>query len=571
MSETRSTNFLQFRKDIRDGFVNHYLIGTPESFSANDISDLYEVSNCSFEQKIEFKACIFTRPVVFKNCIFKGEVRFANVDFNQSIRFSDCTFEADLSFSGLAFERLTFERGSYQAIRFKGNINIAKEFPGEITFEGGNYDTIYFDCNQVNTALFFNAGIFENLYLSDGNYQGKFSVEGLNIKVNFLSIDSCSFMDRVDFKVTSKVGSLRLHRVTLNQMTIFHEGFSCDNISLESVIAKQRVSMLSNGNISGVNIGDCDFSSSFECSCYGDIMYSTDHHFSCDLSGVIRGNVLFENIVLSSIYLNCNNFGNLVFRNTDTHLIVIKDFLNFNRVTFANIRLVYERHFLIIFDSNVDKMEFVNVDFRRFEEIVIARSEVSNIILSNSVLPPDVRIGTSDPKFGYVIAADEKINDNTYYRENYRQLKLAMEKQGNIRASLLYKAKEMHYLRRETGWGWDKLLLYLNYFSNNHGLSWTRGVLFTLVSTALMYSLFLLSVSRLSLDLSQGLLPDSTSYAMISWLNGFAEFIASFPLYKKQSDLSVSWQSFAIIMSSRIIIGYGVYQTVAAFRKFAGK
>jgi hypothetical protein len=231
--------------------------------------------------------------------------------------------------------------------------------------------------------------------------------------------------------------------------------------------------------------------------------------------------------------------------------------------------MVYQRHILIIFDSNVDKTEFVNVDFRKFYEVVIARSEVSNMILSNSVLPPDIRIGTSDPKLGYEIAADEKISDDTYHRENYRQLKLAMEKQGNRSASLVYKAREMHYLRREMAPGWDKLLLYLNYISNNHGLSWSRGVLFTLLSSALMYLLFVLSMPLSSLGLAGSAMNHAENPSL--GLEGFAEFLASFPLFKRQSDIAQGWLPFIVIMLSRIVVGYGIYQTVAAFRKFAGR
>jgi hypothetical protein len=64
---------------------------------------------------------------------------------------------------------------------------------------------------------------------------------------------------------------------------------------------------------------------------------------------------------------------------------------------------------------------------------------------------------------------------------------------------------------------------------------------------------------------------DQTTHLLYNSANRFAEFLASFPLYKSQSEIAVSWKTYVVIMLSRIIIGYGIYQTIAAFRKFAGK
>jgi hypothetical protein len=226
---------------------------------------------------------------------------------------------------------------------------------------------------------------------------------------------------------------------------------------------------------------------------------------------------------------------------------------------------------LIIFDSNINNTEFVNVDFRKFKELVIAKSEVSNIVLSNSVFPSKIQIGTKNPRFGYEIHPDEKINDNTYYRETYRQLKVSAEKQGNRALSLVFRAKEMHYLRKELSWGWDKAVLYLNYISNNHGLSWSRGILFTVIVSWLLFILYQDSLNHPAFYWVLNSSSKDIKYAFWGGFHEFSNFWASFPLFKSLENDSITWKTNLVFILSRIFMGYGIYQTITAFRKFVNK
>ncbi|MDQ0965419.1 multidrug transporter EmrE-like cation transporter [Flavobacterium sp. W4I14] len=571
MTSTSSITFLKFSREITQGGAKDYHITQAISYTDTELTNLRGLTNCIFDDKVTFNGTIFENDLIFMNCTFKAAVLFNKCQFQASITLIDCRFENDLIFNSPVFQKIALFSGKYETITFTGNVNLSSDTPTELILSRIAADEINFKVKEVNSSLTLLDCDIERIFFSSGIFNGTVSLEGEQLKFNMMAIDSCTFNERVDFRASDSGGSLNTHRTAFNQMLIFFELFRCDYISLSATIAKQRVSMSSNGNISGVSINDCDFQSSFECHKSGDSPRSTDHYFSCDISGVIRGNIIFEDIIVSSITVGCSNFGNIVFRNTETHTITIKDFLNYNKLTFANLRLVYQHHVMIIFDSNIDRTEFVNVDFRKFGELVIARSEVSNIILSNSILPPRIQIGTRDPKYGYEIPTDEKINDNTYHRENYRQLKQAMEKQGNRSAALLYKSREMHYLRKETSWGWDKILLNLNYISNNHGLSWIRGIFFTLTISLLMYIIFEISLKSSLFSFSLKYTFTQTRYAIHVGIDSFSEFLASFPLYKSQLEQADGWKAFLVIMLARIFVGYGVYQTIAAFRKYAGK
>lgn len=573
MQAIRPNNLGQFKIDIEtNGIVYNYDLNASLNLTNIEFGVVVYVKNCNFQDNVNLDGCNVRKSITFDNCTFEDDVLINNTRFRKEIIFKDCVFKKSLTIKDTNFEYCEFTGGKYHKLNIEGNINLGMDLLTELSFSSGDFDTLSVSCKEINSVVSFKGGNFEHVYFSDSIFNKSFNIDGKDVKFSYMNFDSCSFIERVDFKKSALCGRVNFHRILFNQMVVFHEKYQCDDLSLNSVVAKQNVSHCSNGNLSSIYLKDCEFIGSFDCLYYGASKgKSVDHSFSCAIYGFIRGNIVFENIIVSSITIGCNNFGNIVFRNIETHFITIKDFLNYSKLTFANLRLVYRSHTFIIFDSNIDKTEFVNVDFRKFDEIVIARSEVSNIILSNSILPTRIQIGTKNPILGYTIAIDENINDNVYHRENYRQLKLAMEKQGNRSTALLYKSKEMHYLRKELSWGADKLLLYLNYVSNNHGLSWARGVFFTFIISVFMYVIYELTLINPHFSISYYYNFSQTKSAFFNSLNYYAEFIASFPLYKGQSERASSWQTFLVIMLSRILIGYGVYQTIAAFRKFASK
>lgn len=181
-----------------------------------------------------------------------------------------------------------------------------------------------------------------------------------------------------------------------------------------------------------------------------------------------------------------------------------------------------------------------------------------------------MKIGTNNPKYGYNIHADENINDNTYFRESYRQLKVAMERQGNVDAALKFKAKELFYLRKELPFGWDSILLYCNYYSDNHGLSWSRAVLFTLIISYLFFIAFEATIRGHQINFIVSSLHEFGQMFSFT-LRKYFEFLSAFPLFKNQTASAISWVSYLILILSRIGIGYGVYQAISAFRKFSAK
>jgi hypothetical protein len=469
------------------------------------------------------------------------------------------------------FELIKFTGGIYSNLKFKGTLNKDLDDTKMINFESGTFSNLTFICKGINAEINFNGGDYENIYIFKTTFHTKLNFLTEGVKINFLNFRNCTFNDWIDLDKGYVNGAVHIDGAIFNDRFIFRSTFFCKSLYLSNITAKQDVSINQNGNLESIDLDSCDFSIGFECHYYGEDALNSNYDFSCTINGVMKGNIIFTDIPVTFISIGCYNFGNVLFRNTFTHRITLNYLQNYSKITFANTRLIYQNPIFIVFDSNLGNTEFVNLDFRKFEEIMISRSDVINISLSNSILPARIQSGVKNPIYGYNIRPDESINSNMYYRESYRQLKIAMERQGNVSAALTFKSMEMYFLRKELNFGWNKVLLYLNYYSNKHGLSWSRGIIFTLSISYIMFLAYQISLLDNKLISPFFVGKDKLKVMSSTTFASYMEFLSSFPLYKRQTDQTLSWQTHLVILLSKIFIGYGVYQTIMAFRKFSIK
>lgn len=113
----------------------------------------------------------------------------------------------------------------------------------------------------------------------------------------------------------------------------------------------------------------------------------------------------------------------------------------------------------------------------------------------------------------------------------------------------------------------DKVSLYLNKYSNNHGLNWIRGVWFTLIISFFFFFLSLLTLQNKNFEWGYTTFFDFVS-VIKSNLPYYGQFLYpahSFDIFKKFDP-----GAFFIIWDwlGRIFVSYGFYQVIKAFRKF---
>ncbi|MFW6046870.1 MAG: hypothetical protein ACOCP4_03675, partial [Candidatus Woesearchaeota archaeon] len=118
----------------------------------------------------------------------------------------------------------------------------------------------------------------------------------------------------------------------------------------------------------------------------------------------------------------------------------------------------------------------------------------------------------------------------------------------------LFKNEERSY--------WNRMILKLNKLSNIFGLNPGRGILFTFLTTILFYSIFLifLTLECNCLEFNINNLGETFKY-------GAHFFNLSKWDYKPFNINTYNWTLLVLVLG-RIVIGFGIYQTVQAFRKY---
>ena len=129
-------------------------------------------------------------------------------------------------------------------------------------------------------------------------------------------------------------------------------------------------------------------------------------------------------------------------------------------------------------------------------------------------------------------------------------------------AELNAKEMTMHYnTLRWTKDFFDKTIFLLNKISTNFGEKWQRGVLFIFLSWTLSFSLIITlrdGIGKTFIWFDKDYLNEAVGFL---WQFGSLSIIGN----------SYGWGDIIVFIIGKILIAYGVYQTIAAFRKYGRK
>lgn len=292
------------------------------------------------------------------------------------------------------------------------------------------------------------------------------------------------------------------------------------------------------------------------------------------LSRTINDRVQFKgNVDFSGATLNDARFWDLVFeKDVKLYNTRFNSHLFFNRtkiegkISFGSVDVFGEAKYkgniyfdqAVINEISIDNL-FVDTSFRLNE------AKISNIKIDNSIFSK-----TPLSLSGVTIR-------NVQDEQTARILKNEAIKSSNHVLAIEMRAKEHNLLRKRLPWknAKDKIILSLNHCSNDHGTNWFKGVLFTIISWLLFFSIFVL-------------IRDGYSF---SWNDNFV-FIFTSPLFWQEAinflwlpeglkglidDNSIFseniawWRMLAgafFFLAGKIAIAYGMFQTVSAFRKY---
>jgi len=252
------------------------------------------------------------------------------------------------------------------------------------------------------------------------------------------------------------------------------------------------------------------------------------------------------------------------------------------------------RHPISLFSlvhSTLGKSEFSQCDFDSFSSFQYYNSKLTDCYISGSKLPRSSKIVIHDSD-KVVSDVCEKTNQLMSF---YNQLKRVLEIQGESVSSGRFHAKAMKQqsiLLKNTNieydtsdnffertWTWlvhhsDLFTFRLNGLSSRHGDSWFRAFLFILVCTPAFFLLYNIVGAAYGLELSNPFKLSNWNFVIDgfsnTWVNKKYLFEFFLPIHRfdfmEHTISTNAWTAF-IDFVSRIAIGYGIYQFIAAFRR----
>lgn len=313
----------------------------------------------------------------------------------------------------------------------------------------------------------------------------------------------------------------------------------------------------------------------------------------CDFTeSEFKGESIFESVDFekSLIFQRSKILGHLYFSRTDnlSEEVEVSKKVRRGKISFRNVLLkgrldIEHCHFK---ELNGD---FMNIDNQGI--LRISGSGVSNMRL-NSLINNGVLIFDNENDIGE-ITLDSAISRGILNtgrtlikavkdRETARLIKDSAIKNNNFIDAIEYKAKEIDLYKIDKDSNkipGTSFLLWLNKWSNYHGLRWRRGIWFTLGTSLGFYLLFLFIVRIDALiywtsgeDVEWTAEGDILNYFKFLWPTDFSGIIES-NLERIISDSS--WSNYIQVIFAammfvigKIVTSYGIYQTISAFRKY---
>lgn len=271
-----------------------------------------------------------------------------------------------------------------------------------------------------------------------------------------------------------------------------------------------------------------------------------------------------NNSYLSYLLVSGNPKGPIRIENGRIQNLYIRDLSLETELTFYNIRPLLSLNELAkieIHKSNLKNAWFDNFNFSEYSTVSFFRTRFSETSFTSCNFPKD-SISFDNFKSLENVHYPENLKEN-FYKDQYEtflQLKNALEKSGNIYEAQKLQAISFEALRKVKDISfWDKFILCLNDFSNQHGLSIYRPLKWFLIFSIILYLIYLYSLQRL-------LNNNGYDWNLIGYYFSFIDFThrADF-LVEKEEFTSAS---LIIDFINKLIIGYFIYQFIAAFRKY---
>jgi hypothetical protein len=525
--------------------------------------------NCVFNNTVVLENVV-AREISFLGCRFENEFYLGKSSFH-NISIHGCTTTGDIDIVSNAADYLGLRslkarevevNGNYQSLEIVSSkikellindVNTAhshRESKIEFLVEN-EVDKLIIKCSATFSEVLFKGGRFGYTFF-EGEFKKRIELKGA-VSIEHLYFESSIFNGRIDIEEgnfnyvhfsRSSFGGL----VYINDMSILEQkprDLIIKDLTLHSSHFEKDVT-INMSKIDAFNSSNCHYREVLNFNNSNRLKEEPLITFRMD--GINQGSLVVEQAYLD-ITLSGINLGNIYFKEVDIDTLYLDDYQNTGVLTFSNIRT---GNYFVIQNSISGKMNFLNSDVNIFNEIVISESNIDGADFNR--YPEKIRARSKNPIAGYGI--ETRKQRVVSLKNTYNQLKRIAKAKGDIDISSKFESREHTQLLLSKRIGFDSLLLFLNYLSNNNGNSWFRGIVFTVFVALLFFTVYLDTLG--------------IRFTFEDHYSDFILFISSYPKLQleKFSIWNTQWQTQLTILLARIFVSYGIYQTIAAFRKY---
>ncbi|WP_196895247.1 hypothetical protein [Aureivirga marina] len=524
-----------FRSNEKYEVIKHIFINQ-EIIEKYNYNNSLNISNIDFRESVTFHNFSSLRRIDINNCTFSRNLSFNKLNsINISLR-ENTIIKEGLYFNSICLNKeskgLDLEILDCEVLE---KFNIHKSNILKVNIGSSKFNLDYNDC------LFQENNLIGEILLTHNEFNQKTNLSKKLKLIDKLNNGKIYLQDNV-FQPNFLIKNLYSESIFINSNTFQKDCFiefenSQNNQNLNKVILhKSQFNSFILKNHSSIKM-KLDFFN---------IIYSTHHD----------GNLKVENFHINELFLEGTNKGSLtIFKNSIYSKINFQDFVNKNSLMFQNCEINEKESSLKIIDSDLGDTKFNDFSFKSFKEIQIENSFINEIKTSNVEWFDDEQLTTN---------SENAFKTQRNKREIYKQLKQALESNGNKIDSLLFKAREKKAYKKELQLSnnakkEDKLILWVGKI-NEHGLSWWKATKILLLLNFGFYILFLLVTNeKINLDSFQLYFQLLNPTRKLPTLYGFSE-----------KNPFVTFITFLDIFQ-RLILGIFYFQIIQAFRKFVGK
>lgn len=265
-------------------------------------------------------------------------------------------------------------------------------------------------------------------------------------------------------------------------------------------------------------------------------------------------NLLF--VKVPSIFISDSNFKRGIYlRNVSSSSIRLINIRNKSTLTLDKITSNKEIAF--------ENIEVQNIDFN---DSNIELLEMKNVIIEDTFISNNLELGTFNAQAVVILKSYFFASNFTVHnlnRETCQFIVTEAKRRNNNILAMEYKAKEMELYRKEVR-HWKTastfVLLSLNKCSNKYGKSWVRGLIFVGKSWILFFSLFVIFRDGWG---------DTFIWTDSAYLKEAVNYLWLLDSLNEISNCeAMNWWMIAVFILGKVLIAYGIYQTISAFRRF---